>query len=183
MKGKLNLYGLSLIFFATLLLAFTSCADKAQDEFVLELDLFGAQVEVPPATKSFPNVNQKLWPYFESFERAGKERGLNFNLAEENISGDIDFIEEGEYWGSCTTSADGSMSIIIDNEFWNASNDGYKELIIFHELAHCYLGKEHNDEQFSNGVCKSIMRSSNAHCLDNYTVNTRSYYLNELFGL
>jgi hypothetical protein len=55
-------------------------------------------------------------------------------------------------------------------------------MVVFHELGHCYLGRGHSEETHPNGVCKSIMRSGNGGCFDNYNSTTREAYLDELFS-
>jgi len=56
-----------------------------------------------------------------------------------------------------------------------------KELIVFHELGHCFLQRGHREDALPNGACVSIMRSGIEDCLDNYTSETRSFYIDELF--
>lgn len=184
MKGKVRVLTQPFFVASLLLLLITSCADQPE-EFQLELDLFGDPIEIvwEQTEKEYPNVEPKLWLFFQRFEKAAAERGLNFDLNEANITASIDYIENGSA-GACTMTNNQTIHhIIIDANFWTEATDGMIELIIFHELGHCFLEREHNDEKFNNGVCKSIMRSKISYCLDNYTTNTRNYYLNELFEI
>ncbi len=57
----------------------------------------------------------------------------------------------------------------------------FREFVVFHELGHCDLGRDHRDEAFDNGVCVSIMRSGLGDCRDYYHPRTREGYLDELF--
>ncbi|MEL6124666.1 MAG: hypothetical protein AAFR14_13205, partial [Bacteroidota bacterium] len=58
----------------------------------------------------------------------------------------------------------------------------YREYIIFHELGHCVLFRDHVDACFANNTWTSIMRSGHGSCFDNYTSRTRPYYIDELFS-
>lgn len=140
----------------------------------------GNEASTPP--KEYRNVQEPLWPYFEQFEKAGLERGIEIDFQEKNIVALIEEIEVEEIGGKCTHPVPGSNRIIINESFFlNTDDESLKELVIFHELGHCYLGRDHRDESFQNGACKSIMRSGLGNCLDNYKSSTKERYLDELF--
>lgn len=68
--------------------------------------------------------------------------------------------------------------VVIDLEFWEGAELMERENLMFHELGHCVLNKDHNDE-LTNGFPSSIMNS----CLMDsrmYELN-RDFYLFELF--
>lgn len=132
--------------------------------------------------KSFPNVDQRLWSYFEKFEIEGQRRGHNTDLIAGGITADFASLE-GSVAGRCTFNGNHTVHhITMDIEFWNQFPENIKEMIVFHELGHCYLHRDHNESQFSNGVCRSIMRSGLGDCIDNYQSSTRDNYLDELFS-
>ena len=94
----------------------------------------------------------------------------------------IEEIDEQHVAGQCSYGRFRNPRLVtIDASFWRRSSDRFKEFIVFHELGHCYLNRGHLESAFSNGVCVSIMRSGVGDCFDNYHVNTREYYINELF--
>ena len=128
------------------------------------------------------SVDSELDLYFEIFEQEGALRGFDINLEEEGIGGIIEFIKDNTTVGQCQTSNEGNKRIFIDKAFWSAYDDLEKEFIVFHELGHCYLGLDHNDEQDSNRNCVSIMQSGVGECSNNYNQNTREAYLDELFS-
>lgn len=130
----------------------------------------------------YPNVEEALWPYFTDFEREGRARGLDINLVQAGISASIQEINEQHVAGLCSYRSYRPNEITIDKSFWNRSNALFRELIVFHELGHCYLGRDHLENAFSNGLCKSIMRSGTCCCRDAYTNTNRTYYLDELFS-
>lgn len=41
-------------------------------------------------------------------------------------------------------------SVSIDNYYWNTSSDLGKEQLVFHELGHCVLKRQHNKEFIAN---------------------------------
>jgi hypothetical protein len=76
---------------------------------------------------------------------------------------------------------------------WSMSSEQNREALVFHELGHCLLNREHKDDLFPSGAPKSIMTTvlngpyqpceyvfgeDATGC--NKTVR-RTYYLNELF--
>lgn len=71
--------------------------------------------------------------------------------------------------------------ILLDIEYWNESDDLDRESLIYHELGHCILNREHNDFVivYTDGrvIKKSIM---NAYLFSEYR-KYRSYYIYELF--
>ena len=53
-----------------------------------------------------------------------------------------------------------SLAIIrIDPKIWNTSCEYKKQMILFHELGHCLLDREHTGEKDEEGHPKSIMHS------------------------
>ena len=166
---------ISLLFLLFVLLFATSCQ---RDEIV---DLAPAVEE--PEVRRFPNVDERLWPYFERFEEEAANRGMDVDLVRARITGDIRNLDEEHVAGQCTTFGNSFRPgrVTVDLEFWNRAGDLFKEFIVFHELGHCFLDRGHREDAFANGRCKSIMRSGTLDCRDNYNPTTRSLYLVELF--
>lgn len=135
------------------------------------------------ATKEYPGVDRDLWIYFQRFEEAGKERGVNIDLIERGITGEVTAISHAHVVGLCNHNTNEPNHVIIDENFWTRSSTLKKELIIFHELGHCYLTLGHNDNKNNDGTCSSIMRSGTGGCIDMYNSGNRDTYLDELFDL
>ena len=162
------------------LLALTAC-QKDFAEPILEEPI----VEAGP--KSYPGVDRALWPFFERFEIAAAEQNLDIDLIETETTGVIEEIDEENVAGLCSYSSNRLGHIVennvtIDLEFWNRFSDNVKEMIVFHELGHCVLGRGHKEGQLTNGQCVSIMRSGVEPCRDIYNASTKDYYLEELFN-
>jgi len=132
--------------------------------------------------KSFVNVDERLWPYFERFEEVAADRGVMVDLNLSGIVASLERFDQPNVAGKCQHPTPSENILLIDLPFFvNTTDDMLKEFVIFHELGHCYLGRDHREDGYQNGVCISIMRSGIGDCLDNYTKNTRSIYLDELF--
>ena len=132
-------------------------------------------------TKSFANVDQALWPYFQRFEEQAAERGLSINLNQLELTGDLQDLPGENVGGQCTWHSNNPNHITIDLPLFNDLSDLYREFIIFHELGHCVLNRDHREDQDQHGSCVSLMRSGLGSCNDNYHNATRATYIDELF--
>ncbi len=159
-------------FFILFSLVFSSCY---RDGFLSE--------QVTPPSPRFPGVHEAIWTHFESFENEAARRGIAINLATANITAMIADINDHNVAGQCSYGYGGPRRITIDKPFWNRANHLRREMIVFHELGHCYLDRGHTEATFESGYCRSIMRSGTCCCRDAYTSQNRDYYLDELFGL
>ena len=134
--------------------------------------------------KAYPGVDEELWKYFQTFEVEGQARGYQIDLIDAGITGEITTIHStfnNSFAGLCN-AAKSHKAILIDNSFWDRSNEMSRELVVFHELGHCYLGLNHSTNLPSGGFCKSIMRPGNGNCLDRYDSSTREQLIDELFS-
>lgn len=139
------------------------------------------EIDNTPTVRSFTNVDERLWSYFEEFEKEAAERGFDFDLNQHNLTGNISDIHDSGVAGSCSYGFRRPNSVTIDSPFWNRSGFFSREMVVFHELGHCVLGRNHTERLTSNGYCASIMRSGTGSCRTLYDANNREYYLNELF--
>lgn len=131
--------------------------------------------------QEYPGVDVELWEYFQSFEEASAQRGLPIDLVAAGIHGRIEEVDVENIVGMCSYNPNATHQITIDKAFWNRASRLRRELIVFHELGHCFLKLGHNDETNSDGRCKSIMRSGFSGCVDIYTHDNRDEYQDELF--
>lgn len=140
----------------------------------------GENTSEPKAIDSI--VDERLYGYFESFQREAATRGFTIDFHEMNVEGHISDIEEHGIAGQCQTYTDGNKAVVIDETYWNKSSDLKREFIIFHELGHCILNRGHHDEANENGRCVSIMNSGSAGCELSYTEKNREAFFDELFS-
>jgi len=160
---KTNLIMLSA---ASLLLFFTSCQKETIE---------------PETIIQFSNVDPELWSYYSKFETEAKLRGFDYDLNALQISGEILEISEDNVAGSCRFGNHINNEVTIDRGFWNRSSDLLKEFVIFHELGHCVLLRDHDESTDGQGRCLSIMRSGLTNCRDSYSQQNRNGFIDELF--
>ena len=162
-------------FFYLAIIAIHSCIESTVDT----ID------EMAQEPIGYANVDQQLWPYFAQFEEAARSRDITVDLRSINITGHITSIDDGNIVGQCSYGGrQRTYEVTIDQAFWDRANNSYREYIVFHELGHCYLFRDHTDACLSNRTWASIMRSgTEGQCRDNYTSVTRDYYLDELFEM
>lgn len=128
-----------------------------------------------------PVTSEEILPLATSFEKEGAKRGISIDLKEKGI-----YIVLGQLQnavGNCSYTPEGLYrKIIIDEDYWAKATHQEREWVVFHELGHCYLERTHYDAT-DKGVCISMMNSGkNTRCVQAYNNQTRTYYINELFG-
>jgi len=141
------------------------------------ISIFCSCQKEPLESITYPDVSPELGPFFHGFEKEAAKRGLVIDLRNADVKGRLTEII-GSTVGVCQQHT--SKEILIDRKFWESSSQLVKELIVFHELGHCYLNKVHNNRKTANGACVSIMRNG-GNCIDFYNKKTRADLLDELF--
>lgn len=131
--------------------------------------------------RTYPGVDEALWPYFNRYEQEAETRGLQVDLIAAEITGIIEELSDENVAGQCNYSSQAPNHVIVDESFWNDAPDRIREFVVFHELGHCDLLRDHREGSNPNGTCISIMRSGLEDCDDNYNQFTRDTYLDELF--
>lgn len=126
-------------------------------------------------------VDEDLQPYFERFDVEAIARGLDFSLEMEELEASILSINRDGVLGQCHYSDEAPNIVEVDDEFWARATDLEKEYVVFHELGHCILGRDHDDTRNSNGTCSSMMQSGLTNCRVEYNASNRDEYINELF--
>ena len=124
-------------------------------------------------------VDPELQPFFILFQEEALNRGLVVNL--ESVGGVVKEIQGTEVIGHCSSEEGARNVITIDQFRWSNLDDLSKQYIIFHELGHCALDRDHFDDRDNEGNCESLMHSIFERCIDDFTTSTRSAYLDELF--
>lgn len=155
-------------FFFFVLTFFFSCQnDEPQINFISE--------------KTYVNVDEELWQFYREFEEQAAVRGVQIDLNSFG-TGVIEELHPDGVAGQCTYGSH-VADVAIDKSFWNRTSSYLlREMVVFHELGHCYLKLGHEEGVLSDGTCASIMRSGLQNCRDNYNSATRADYLDELFS-
>ena len=133
-------------------------------------------------------VDASFADYLQRFESEASARGRTFDLKANGLI--IEFANLKDNTAGLTHYED-PIRIEIDKTYWNdisnsAGADLMKEDLLFHELGHGLLKRDHLNTTLDNGDWKSIMcggdkvgdRSWNI----NYHGTRRAYYLEELFN-
>lgn len=160
--------------------AFTFLIACQDDSFILSPDESEAAIG-----RDWPDIDPLLIPHFINFEDAAFERGIDIDLSTSGIRAVIEDISEEDIAGTCTYGVHrfSLKEIVIDEPFWDQTSNLIREYIVFHELGHCYLFRDHNDQCTARGIWESIMRSGTiGGCRDSYNNRTREAYLDELFS-
>lgn len=126
-------------------------------------------------------IADELQPYFDLFEVEAAARGLDYNLEEENLEGYLLRISDDDVIGQCSFNTDHPQRVTIDVSFWRRASDFEKEMVVFHELGHCVLNRDHIDDANPDGTCVSIMHSGLGNCRLQYNNTNKVAYLDELF--
>ena len=135
-------------------------------------------------------IDQDLLPYVERFIFEANERDYRNSdgnpLSIDSLDIEITFtnISDPAVIGRCQRDENGvSQAIAIDPVYWKQSEELVKEYIMFHELGHCVLSRNHTTDADANNICLSIMEPGTGElCMSNYTTSTRANLLDELFN-
>ena len=82
----------------------------------------------------FPTVNPALRPFYIAFEEEAAARGIEINLTQEEVTGNIVQLGNMGVLGVCVRTDEEPNRVAVDQEAWNAADDAFRELIVFHEL-------------------------------------------------
>lgn len=117
-------------------------------------------------------------PYVTGFIDAARRNNKEINVDLISIS----FMDVPEHsttglvFGKCE---DGVIYIV--KPYWEATSESRREVILYHELGHCVLGRDHlGGWNAQLDIPLSIMTSMSSIVID-YWDNNREYYLSELF--
>lgn len=134
------------------------------------------------------SVNSSFTDYLQRFEAEGAKRGHTFNPQANGL-----IIEFGNLKDNTAglTHYEKPIRIEIDQAYWNdisasAGADQMKEDLLFHELGHGLLNRDHLNTTLENGDWKSMMcggtKVNNRSWNINYRGVRRQYYVDELFN-
>lgn len=115
--------------------------------------------------------------YVDRFISEGSKRGVKVDLSGYKVS----YGDTLKYY--CGYAFYDKKQVIIRYDCWQGLTDLDKEILMFHELGHAYLGRNHNNNLLENGDYKTMMFNGNQFGLyAEYSIEKRKYYLDELFN-
>lgn len=128
------------------------------------------------SVKSSPELDSIV----HSFSRECAMHGVSPDFSREGLQVGFGSVEARA--GSCKPNAYPKI-VNIDSTTWKHLPPSFKEMLVYHELAHCLLNRSHNNEVFGFGACKSWMRENDSICMVNsLNPGWRKYYVDELFN-
>lgn len=142
--------------------------------------LFSACKEPEPAVIDLAPVDfsqLEYGDYLQRFNDKAVEKGLDIEQELAQLTVDVTYsYAENEICNNV---------LLLSEDYEIFFGQNYIEQILFHQIAHCVLGREHTDEKLPNGEWKSIMRNkpylgNEAQSID-YNGQKKEYYLEELF--
>ncbi len=148
--------------------------------FLLILFLIGCRPDANEDTLIHSDV-AVLHDFLSTFELEAASRGFRINLDELDIDVVIEEIDDDNVAGTCQYSPNRPNLVTIDRSFWDSASDIWREMVVFHELGHCVLGRGHREDMDENGSCLSIIQSGLGTCILRYNQVNRDYYIDELF--
>lgn len=133
-------------------------------------------------TRQFATSNPEFDSYKAKFEQEGKQRLSEPNFAIGDIPINFGDTEGENYQGICIKYSDGTREIIIKKSWWDQQNQYYRESLIFHELGHCRLDRDHDNHEtvINNNSYKTSMMNQYIVAPNLYRSN-KDAYLEELF--
>lgn len=130
------------------------------------------------------HAEQQVNDFFQEAEKRGWKFGKD-NLV--IILSDSAIVQGGNYlcgnsFGPLTGNIQNTVRIDTQCLAWRY-NPLSREILIFHELGHIFLERNHTEATLPNGDFKSIMTGTSWEIRDFYTEapDKRAYYLDELF--
>ncbi len=139
-------------------------------------------------------ISTELSAYIDDFIAEGEKRGVTLSKErlEAFLIAELSLEREDNVCGlgwSNYNNQESQRIEILNNEFcWENRTDGERENLIFHELGHALLTRDHLNTTFPNGISKSIMCSGTDGFCSNFNVYydnevLKGYYLDELFDV
>lgn len=80
--------------------------------------------------------------FFDYVNRFEQDTGKKVNIP-------IIFTDEDKYAGVCEYYSNGNRLVRINHKYWHQSDDSGKEQLIYHELGHCVLNREHSTKSMN----------------------------------
>jgi len=123
------------------------------------------------------SANSIFKPYFDQFKDEAEKRGYDFE--DYNIEFYLADINGKPAGGLGSYS---NREVIIDRDNWYGIHSTNKEKLVYHELGHAILNRNHRNQQTESGECVSYMGNKPNDCYRNsYSDLWREYYFDELF--
>lgn len=163
------------LFFFSFLMTLASCG--------IPLPLKSDKTNGKTETRIHSSSAQSFLSYQSKFESLGKTQLSDPNFTIGDIPINFGDTENPYYKGVCFEYSDGTKEIIIDQNWWEAVDEYNRESLLFHELGHCRLGRDHHDSKVkhSNGQEYKESMMSSVIVSGSNLKNLYNEYVKELF--
>jgi len=89
--------------------------------------------------------------------------------------------------GCCFTQSHETPVVVIDKAAWQGASSAYRSIIIYHELGHCVLNRQHDNATHAGGafgipIPASVMQANFSGYLPDLFTDFHEDYAKELFG-
>ena len=137
------------------------------------------------------NVPAEFEPYIQKFIAEAKTRGESISIDNLIIKYDSTLSLQYCATSNVTSKRNDIQRIILFNTHKCWQNSDQLECLIFHELGHCILGREHDSSLMPKGDAKTIMFPDDIALYSSCVYNVgstcdflyrRPYYIDELFN-
>jgi hypothetical protein len=121
-----------------------------------------------------------MWTYADRFFTEAEARDIHLDKSNLTIKF-VDKTEIAPYAGYGTINP---PLVRMVKEYWDSYTEVQKEILMFHELGHAVLGRQHTNEMLPDCVhYKSMMLNGNQFVVyERVTDQKREYYIDELFN-
>jgi hypothetical protein len=118
--------------------------------------------ESTSSIRQYHVTNEDLIPYVNRFKEKYLEHGGALVVKIEDIP--VNFGDTGTKVGVCLIYTNGEREVLVDLAWWDNQSSRRRELLIFHELGHCALGRDHQDRKvegsdYSSSIMNSVLMS------------------------
>ena len=143
------------------------------------MPLLGKHVEKRGGSRQHSTTDATFAPYVATFEVYGKQITSDSGFVVGDIPINFGVPENNSFQGVCYIYSDNSREIIIRPNWWNSATEEDRESLILHELGHCRLDREHDNEVTPTSDKASLMHEVIVRGV--MFQKHRSAYVDELF--
>ena len=132
--------------------------------------------------KNENSIDPLFSEFLESFILEGRKYGIDLQKKASSVR--INFGELGKNKAGSCKKYSGYSQVTIYKSIWEKMDSLQKQVLIFHELGHCLLGRKHRNDRLPRGECASLLvesQNQNSCFCNFYSQEWKEYYLRELF--
>lgn len=136
-------------------------------------------------TRQFSTTNPQFSELIKEFEKDGKEYKSDSSFVKGDVPVNFGDTEDEQFDGVCIIYSNGEREVLIKESWWKHASDTQKKLLVYHELGHCSLDRDHdestvdiNGHHYKLSIMNPIIPSTYSFIDD----ARKTGYLDELFN-